>query len=93
MPQKAELVDEEAQDADDDGTENGNQDGTDGPGLQAGLDIHAAEAGNHVEVAIVQEGRTHGGQADCQASQVGVDAQGNQHGGDDGRTGDHSGGA
>ena len=48
MPQKAELVDEEAQDADDDGTENGNQDGTDGPGLQAGLDIHAAEAGNHV---------------------------------------------
>ena len=93
MPQKAELVDEEAQDADDDGTENGNQDGTDGPGLQAGLDIHAAEAGNHVEVAIVQEGRAHGGQADCQASQVGVDAQGNQHGGDDGRTGDHSGGA
>ena len=57
MPQKAELVDEEAQDADDDGTENGNQDGTDGPGLQAGLDIHAAEAGNHVEVAIVQEVR------------------------------------
>ena len=52
MPQKAELVDEEAQDADDDGTENGNQDGTDGPGLQAGLDIHAAEAGNHVEVAL-----------------------------------------
>ena len=53
MPQKAELVDEEAQDADDDGTENGNQDGTDGPGLQAGLDIHSTEVGYHVEITVV----------------------------------------
>lgn len=87
------LVDEDAQDADEDRAEDRNQNGADGPGLQAGLDVHSTEVGHDMEIAVVQEGRAHGGQADGQTCQIGVDPQRRQHRSDDGGAGDHGRGA
>ena len=47
------LVDEDAQDAEEDRAEDRNQNGADGPGFQAGLDVHSTEVGHDMEILAV----------------------------------------
>ena len=54
-------MDEQGQNHQNHGAKGGHQDGADGPGLQAGLDVHAGEVGDHVEVGVVQVAGAHGG--------------------------------
>ena len=86
-------MDEEAQDAEDDRAEHRDQDRAHGPGFQAGFDVHSAEVGHDVEIAVVQERRAHGSQADGKTGQIGVDSKRRQHRSNDGGTGDHGCGA
>ena len=46
-----------------------------------------------MEVAVVEKGGAHSGQAEGQGRQIGVDAQSHHHGSNDSGAGDHSGGA
>ena len=57
-------MEEYAENTDDDRAEDRDGDRTHGPGLEAGLDVHAAEVGDDVEIAVVEERGANRGQTD-----------------------------
>lgn len=88
-----ESVDNQREENQDDRSYRRDNEGGNRPCLQAGLDVHAGEVGHHMEVGVVEVAGAHRGKAQCQRREVGVDAQGGNHGSNDRGTGDHGRGA